>query len=163
MADAARAARLAGRIHQIVASTLRTRVKDPRLGMLTVTDVRVTPDLHDATVYYTVLGDATEVEATRLALESARGVLRAQVGRQTGVKFTPTLAFVRDVVPDTARQIEELLATAHQRDAEVQQVRCGATYAGDPDPYRTDEDDDGSLARGAIPELDDREGGQALG
>lgn len=136
MVDVARAARLAGRIQQIVASTLRAGVKDPRLGMVTVTAVRVTPDLHDATVYYTVLGDETEREGSRLALESARGVLRAQVGRQTGVKFTPTLSFVQDAVPETAKHIEQLLAQAREADERVHAAAAGATYSGDPDPYR---------------------------
>lgn len=142
MVDVARAARLAGRIQQIVASALRAGVKDPRLGMVTVTAVKVTPDLHDATVYYTVLGDETERESSRLALESARGVLRAQVGRQTGVKFTPTLAFVQDAVPETAQHIEELLARAREADEQVHAAAAAATYAGDPDPYRPDNDTD---------------------
>lgn len=136
MADAARARRLSVRIREVVAETLRTQVKDPRLGMITLTDVRVTPDLREATVYYTVLGDADEHAATAVALDSARGVLRTQVGRQTGIKFTPTLAFVNDQIPDTARQIDELLDRARQADAEVQRVAARATPAGDPDPYR---------------------------
>jgi ribosome-binding factor A len=136
MADVARARKLAVRIKEIVAATLSTQVKDPRLGMVTVTDVRVTPDLRDATVYYTVLGDAAEEAATASALDSAKGVLRSQVGRQTGVKFTPTLTFVTDRVPDNARQIDELLERARRADAEVQRAASGATPAGDPDPYR---------------------------
>jgi ribosome-binding factor A len=145
MADAARARKLAVRIREIVAETLRTQVKDPRLGMVTVTDAKVTADLHDATVYYTVYGDETERAATAAALESARGVLRSTVGRQTGVRFTPTLAFVLDEVPKTAKQIEDLLAEAREADAEVQRQAAGATYAGEADPYRVpnpDDDDD---------------------
>lgn len=142
MADVARARKLAGRIKQIVAATLRTQVKDPRLGMVTVTDVRVTPDLHDATVYYTVLGDETAQMGSALALESAKGVLRAQVGRQTGVKFTPTLAFVLDTVPQTALHVADLIAEARQRDAALQQDASGASYAGDPDPYRSPAEED---------------------
>src|SRR6266550_700204 len=102
MVDAPRARRLAVRIREIVASTLEMQVKDPRLGMVTVTDARVTPDLREATVFYTVYGDDDARAATAAALESARGVLRTQVGRQTGVKFTPTLTFVPDEVPATA-------------------------------------------------------------
>ena len=98
MADQARARRLAVRIREIVASTLENQVKDPRLGMVTITDARVTPDLRDATLYYTVYGDETARADTAAALDSARGVLRSQVGRQTGIKFTPTLAFVPDAV-----------------------------------------------------------------
>ncbi len=142
MADAARARKLSVRIREVVAETLRTQVKDPRLGMITLTDVRVTPDLREATIYYTVLGDAAEQAATAVALDSARGVLRTQVGRQTGIKFTPTLSFVTDQIPDTARQIDELLERARRADAQVQRAAASATPAGDPDPYRhTDEVD----------------------
>lgn len=147
MADEARARRMAGRIQQIVARGLETLVKDPRLGMVTVTDVKVTGDLHDATVFYTVWGDEEARAESAAALESAKGKLRSEVGRQTGVKFTPTLAFVLDAVPDVAREVDELLARAEQADRELAARREGATYAGDADPYkkpRTDEDDDES-------------------
>lgn len=144
MADPARARKLGVRIREIVAATLRVQVKDPRLGMVTLTDVKVTSDLRDATVFYTVLGDTGEQAATAAALESAKGVLRSAVGRQTGVKFTPTLEFSLDVVPDTARHIDELLETARRADAELQRAAAGAQYAGEPDPYRAaaDADDD---------------------
>ncbi|HEV7192079.1 MAG TPA: 30S ribosome-binding factor RbfA [Jatrophihabitantaceae bacterium] len=136
MADAGRARRLAGRIKQIVATHVETQIKDPRLGMVTVTDVRVTGDLHDATVFYTVLGDSLAQEESARALESARGVLRSEVGRQTGVRFTPTLTFVLDSVPETAQHIDELLADAAAADAQVQAARLGARPAGEADPYR---------------------------
>ena len=142
MADQARARRLAVRIREIVASTLENQVKDPRLGMVTITDARLTPDLRDATLWYTVYGDAAARADSAAALESARGVLRAQVGKQTGIKFTPTLAFVADAVPEQAKEIAELLAVAREADAKLAEVRVGATYAGDPDPYRHDDEDD---------------------
>jgi ribosome-binding factor A len=145
MVDAPRARRMAGRIKQIVATQLEMHVKDPRLGMVTVTDVRLTGDLHDATVFYTVLGSEDDRIASAMALESAKGVLRSEVGRQTGVRFTPTLSFVLDAMPDAARQIDELLAVAAQVDARVEEVRQGAVPAGEADPYRkpreVDEDD----------------------
>jgi ribosome-binding factor A len=136
---------MAGRIKQIVATGIEMQIKDPRLGMVTITDVRVTGDLHDATIFYTVLGDDEERTASAAALESAKGVLRSEVGRQTGVKFTPTLTFQPDIVPDTAKHIEELLAVAAAADAQVEAVRRGKQPAGDPDPYRKPrevEDDD---------------------
>lgn len=142
MADAARARRMAGRIKQIVATGIETQVKDPRLGMVTITDVRVTGDLHDATLFYTVFGSEDDRTASALALESAKGVLRSEVGRQTGVRFTPTLTFVLDAIPDTAKQIEDLLAVAAEADAQVEAVRQGARPAGDPDPYRKPREDD---------------------
>ncbi len=142
MADAPRARKLAVRIREIVASTLEMQVKDPRLGMVTITDTRVTPDLREATVFYTVYGDDAAVTASTVALESARGVLRAAVGRQTGIKFTPTLAFILDAVPAATRELDELLAKTQAADAQLAQVRDGATYAGEPDPYRQPREDD---------------------
>jgi ribosome-binding factor A len=136
MADAPRARRLSGRIKQIVATVIENQIKDPRLGMVTITDVRVTGDLHDATVFYTVYGGDEERTASAAALESAKGVLRSEVGRQTGVRFTPTLTFTPDALPENAKHIDDLLAVAAAADAEVEQVRRGARPAGDPDPYR---------------------------
>lgn len=153
MADPARARRLAVRIREIVASTLEMQVKDPRLGMVTITDARLTPDLRDATLFYTVFGDDTARAESAAALESARGVLRTQVGRQTGIKFTPTLTFIADAVPDTARRLDDVLAEARKADEAIAEARAGAEYAGDPDPYRTtddeaDEADEGSVLAG---------------
>ena len=135
MADSPRSRRMAGRIKQIVASYIESQIKDPRLGMVTVTDVRMTGDLHDATVFYTVFGDDPERAETAAALEAARGQIRTEVGRQTGVKFTPTVAFILDELPESAKHIDDLLAVARQADAQVEQVRAHAV-AGDADPYR---------------------------
>jgi ribosome-binding factor A len=145
VADPARAKRLAKRISTIVASAIEYEIKDPRLAGVTITDAKVTGDLHDATLYYTVIGrsltDEPDYAGVAAALESAKGVLRSKVGAGTGVKFTPTLAFVRDTVPDTAHRMEELLARARAADADVARIRVGATPAGDAQPYRvTDED-----------------------
>ena len=150
MADPARARRLAKRIAQIVASGLEHEVKDPRLVMVTITEAKVTADLRDATVYYTVLGETVDAPpdtaGAAAALASATGVLRSLVGRGTGVRFTPTLTFVRDEIPDGARRIDQLLAEAHHADAEVARIAAGASPAGEPDPYRppreTTADDD---------------------
>jgi ribosome-binding factor A len=136
MVDVARARKLAVRIREVVASTLELQVKDPRLGMVTITDAKVTPDLREATLYYTVYGTDEERQSSARALESAKGVLRSQVGRQTGVRYTPSLTFVADVVPETAGKIEQLLAQARQADAEVHALAEGAAPAGDADPYR---------------------------
>ena len=136
MSDQARARKLADRIKEIAASTLERQVKDPRLGFVTVTDVRITADLHDATIYYTVLGDDAAQAETARALASATGLVRAEVGKGTGVRFTPTITFVSDAIPQTSKAIEELLEKARAADAELQRVRAGAAPAGDPDPYR---------------------------
>jgi ribosome-binding factor A len=141
MADHPRATRLAERIQEIVARMLDTRVKDPRLGFVTVTGVRVTGDLQHASVFYTVLGDEEARAATAAALESAKGLIRSEVGRQTGVRLTPTLEFVPDAVPETAASIAEALREAARRDAEAAALAASAQYAGDPDPYRHEADD----------------------
>ncbi len=144
MADPARAARLAQRIKVIVAEALRRRVKDPRLEAITITDARVTNDLQHATLYYTIFGDAEEQQATRMALESARGVLRSEVGRNITARLTPTLEFVPDEIPVNASHLEDLLRKARERDAEVAALAQDAAFAGDADPYRTAEDPDAS-------------------
>lgn len=137
-----RVRKVADRVKVVVAEMLERRIKDPRLGFLTVTDVRVTGDTQHATVFYTVLGGPDAIESTAAALASATGVLRAEVGRQLGMRHTPTLAFVLDAVPDNARHIEELLDRARHSDAEVARLAEGASYAGEPDPYRHDDDPD---------------------
>ncbi|MFC5956980.1 30S ribosome-binding factor RbfA [Streptomyces pratens] len=141
MADNARAKRLADLIREVVAQKLQRGIKDPRLGThVTITDTRVTGDLREATVFYTVYGDDEERKAAAAGLESAKGILRSEVGRAAGVKFTPTLAFVMDALPDTARNIEDLLDRARQADAKVREASAGAAYAGGVDPYRKPED-----------------------
>src|SRR5260370_38481528 len=149
--DAARARKLSDRIARIVAEMLELRIKDPRLGFITVTDARLTGDLRDATVYYTVYGPPEERAATAAALESAKGVIRSEVGRQTGLRHTPSLTFVADTIPDNARHIEELLERARAADAGVARSRAGALPAGDPDPYKTAAGDDAAQAAAAVP------------
>jgi ribosome-binding factor A len=144
--DPARARRLSERITQIVADMLERRIKDPRLGFVTVTDTRVTGDLRDATVFYTVYGSEEEQAATAAALASATGVIRTEVGRQTGIKHTPSITFEQDKLPEGARSIEDLVAKAREADARLAAVRADAVPAGDPDPYRSAaerEDDEG--------------------
>jgi ribosome-binding factor A len=134
--DAARARKLADRISQIVAEMLERRIKDPRLGFVTVTEARLTNDLREATVFYTVYGDEQERAETAAALASATGIIRSEVGKQTGLRHTPSLTFVADAVPETAKRIEGLVEEVRQADAELARNREGAEYAGDPDPYK---------------------------
>lgn len=136
MSDNSRAIRLGESIKIIVATMLEQRIKDPRLGFITVTDVDVTGDLQHATVFYTVLGTPEDVTSTAAALESAKGLLRSEVGKRTGVKLTPTLTFQLDHTPQTAADIAEALRIAAVRDAEVAALAAGARYAGDADPYK---------------------------
>lgn len=140
MADPARARRLAKRISTIVASAIELEIKDPGLVGVTITDAKVSGDLHDATLYYTVMGrtlaDEPDYEGAAAALERAKGLLRSKVGAEIGVRFTPTLAFLRDTVPEAAHRMEELLARAREADADLARVREGAKPAGEAQPYR---------------------------
>ena len=141
-----RVRKIADRIQVIVAEMLERRIKDPRLGFVTITDVRLTGDSQQATIFYTVLGeDDAARDASAAALESAKGLLRSEVAKQLGMRHAPSLTFVPDAIPEAARHLDEVLAQAKASDAEVEAVRVGATYAGEPDPYkkpREPEDDE---------------------
>ncbi len=139
MTDPARVRKHAERVRELVAEAIRS-VKDPRLGMITITDSRITPDLREATVYYTVLGDVAEQTATAAALESAKGLLRSAVGKALGLRHSPSLAFVQDVVQDNVKHIDDLLAAARESDAKVHELAARASYAGDAQPYRLAEE-----------------------
>ena len=140
--DAARTRRLAERINKIVAELLERRIKDPRLGFVTVTEARLTNDLREATVFYTVYGTPEEQAETATALRSATGVIRSEVGRLLGLRHTTSIEFVADTLPDSAQRIDDLVAAARQADAELARTREGAEWAGDPDPYRKPADDE---------------------
>jgi ribosome-binding factor A len=144
MTDPARVRRHAERVKELVASVVRTQIKDPRLGMITITDARITADLREATVFYTVFGDTAAEVSTAAALDSANGLLRSTVGKALGLRHSPTLAFVLDNVQDEVKHIDELLAHARDADAQVQALAAGKSYAGDPQPYRVDSEDDES-------------------
>lgn len=150
MADPARARRVADRIHKTVAQVLERRIKDPRLGFVTITDVRVTGDLQQATVFYTVYGTEGERRRSASALKSATGLIRSEVGKALGIRLTPTISFQLDSLPTTARSIEDALAQAQARDAAIARAAEGASYAGDANPYRTkDEDEDATSSDSA--------------
>jgi ribosome-binding factor A len=142
MTDPAKVRRHAERIKELVVEVLRAQVKDPRLGMITITSARITADLRDATVFYTVLGDAAAHAGTAAALDSAKGLLRSTVGRALGLRHSPSIAFVPDEVPEHARHIDDLLEAARESDARVHQIAAGASYAGESQPYRVASDED---------------------
>src|SRR5699024_6263017 len=111
-----------------------------RIDNVTVTDARVTNDLQHATVYYTVFGDDEMKKDIATMLEKRGGALRKELGRNLTIRLTPTLAFVADEIPEGASHLEELLAKAREKDAEVAALREGKDFAGDQDPYKKDED-----------------------
>jgi ribosome-binding factor A len=134
--DHARARRLAERIKVLAAEALERGVKDPDIGFVTFTDVRVTPDLSHAKIYFTVYGSDEEQQSSIDALERNRGRLRGEIGHKLGIRITPTIELIRDEIPATAGQLTELLAEAKRRDAEVEELAKQAKPAGDPDPYQ---------------------------
>ena len=109
MANSHRSQKVADRIKVVVAQLLETKIKDPRLGFVTVTDARVSGDLQSASIFYTVLGGDDERAATAAALESAKGVLRSAVGKDLGTRITPSLEFILDGLPESARALDSLL------------------------------------------------------
>jgi len=136
-----RVRKVADRIQVIVAEMLERRIKDPRLGFVTVTDVRVSGDTQQASVFYTVLGEDEQVSGSAAALESAKGLIRSEVAKQLGTRHAPTLEFIHDALPENARHLEELLAQVRESDAAVAAAAAGATYAGDADPYKKPHED----------------------
>jgi ribosome-binding factor A len=137
-----RVRKIADRIQVIVAEMLERRVKDPRLGFVTVTDVRLTGDTQQATIFYTVLGEDEDLAGTAVALESAKGLIRSEVGRQLGMRHVPSLTFVADALPENARHLDEVLAKARESDDAVAAARAGAVHAGEADPYRKPREDE---------------------
>ncbi|MEZ5111416.1 MAG: 30S ribosome-binding factor RbfA [Microbacteriaceae bacterium] len=137
-----RAARLADRIKVIIAERLEKGLRDPRLGFVTLTDVQVTGDLQHASVFYTVMGDEEARAGTAAALASATGFLRTEVGKNLNTRLTPTLEFILDAIPENADHISTLLREARERDADVARLASGASYAGDANPYASEDDED---------------------
>ncbi len=147
MADPARASKMADRIKVIVAKRLERGLRDPRLGFVTITDVKVTGDLQHASVFYTVYGSEEERAGSAAALKAATGMMRSEVGRNISARLTPSIEFIADAIPENAKLIEDLLREARERDTEVGQLAETAQYAGDADPYVkprdfADDDDD---------------------
>ena len=136
MSENPRARKIADRIREITVRALEREVKDPRLGFVTITDVRVTGDLQHASIFYTVYGTDEERDDTAKALSSAKGVVRREIGKGLSLRLTPSIEFFLDALPENASTIEHLLDEARVRDLETQRAHDSAQYAGDADPYR---------------------------
>lgn len=134
-----RALKVADRIKEVIAQLLETRVKDPRLGFITITDVRVTGDLQQASIFYTVLGDDEARSATGAALSSAKGMLRAEVGQALNLRIVPTLEFFADGLQESASAMNDLMAEVRRKDEELAKLRANAKPIGGDDPYKIHE------------------------
>ncbi len=141
-----RRARVAALIQRVVATSLERDIHDPRLEGVTITEVRVTGDLQIARIYWTQYADPSDTRGARQraakALEQAKGRLRSRVGRKAGLRLTPAIEFVFDEVPGQAREIDDVLVLARQRDEQLGRDRQGKAYAGEADPYRHDDEDE---------------------
>jgi ribosome-binding factor A len=142
MADAARARKIADRIKEVVAANLGSLIKDPDLGFVTITDVKVTNDLQHAQIYYTVFGDEGQHARTEALLARHKGRIRSFVGKQIGIRLTPTVEFFADAIPESAAAIEDLLREAKERDAALAAAASAAQYAAGEDPYKKPTVDD---------------------
>src|ERR1700733_8628281 len=121
--DDPRTRRLSERIAKIVAELLERRIKDPRLGFVTVTEVRLTHDWRGAEGFLPVFGTPEELQDTATALRSATGIIRSEVGRIIGLRHPPSIEFIADALPDSARRIDDLVAAARQADEELGPAR----------------------------------------
>ncbi|SEN34920.1 30S ribosome-binding factor RbfA [Cryobacterium sp. TMT1-3] len=142
MADPERARKMADRIKVIIAKRLERGLRDPRLGFVTITDVKVTGDLQHASVFYTVYGSIEERTESAAALKAATGLMRSEVGKNITARLTPSIEFIADGIPENAALIDDLLREAHDRDTATEDSKGTATYAGDADPYKKPRDYD---------------------
>lgn len=161
MAENPRARKIADRIQQIAARTLDREIRDPRLGFVTITDVRVTGDLQHASIFYTVYGSDEERADTAVALQSASGVVRREIGKGLTLRLTPTIEFILDALPENVSSIDHLLDEARTRDAATHDQQSTAAYAGEADPYRKPRDEDDEAAEDDVPVQDDEDAGDA--
>ena len=136
MVDHARARKLAERIKVLVAEALERAVKDPDLGFVTITEVKVTPDLQHASIFYTVYGTPEEKKRSAEIIEKNRGLVRREVGHNLSIRLTPTIEFIPDEIPETAAAMNDLLAEARARDEQVAKLAAEAHWAGEENPYK---------------------------
>lgn len=140
------AGKLASLVQRIVAQGMESRLNDPRLHYVTITEVRVTNDLHIARIYWTDSASLSEsidkqnkksVDKKQItaALNQAKGRLRSLVGEHAELRLTPQLEFVYDELPQEAKDIETALNVAQARDINLEESRQEKQYAGDENPY----------------------------
>jgi ribosome-binding factor A len=148
MARSYRQERLNERIKELIGELVQKRLKDPRIGLVTITAVSIAPDYATAKVYFTVMGDEAVRSETRKGLESARSFLRRAVGRELELRQAPDLRFLYDDTLDRAMRIDEVIRETRQGSENGEDE--GASVSG-PD---VDDDDFGA---------EDNGGGEANG
>lgn len=104
-----RSEKVAEAVHKIVTELLIKGLKDPRIGFVTITGVKVTDDMRYATIYFTVFGDLEARKATESGLNSARGFIRREMGQQLRLRYVPEIMFKYDTSTETGNRIDELM------------------------------------------------------
>lgn len=117
MANHSRLDRVASLIQQELGSMFARGLKDPRIGFVTITGAKVSPDLREAWVYYTVHGTEADRKQTARGIEAAKGFLRRELGSRMTQRVTPELHFVIDKAIDEGARIDELINRVHEEDA----------------------------------------------
>jgi ribosome-binding factor A len=112
MANQQRLRRVADQIQRELSGLLCTEIKDPRVGMVTLTGVEVSPDLAHAKVFFTTLADAESLTRVEAGLEHAAGFLRAQLGRRLRLRVTPEIHFKHDVSVEQGVRLSQLIDAA---------------------------------------------------
>jgi ribosome-binding factor A len=109
MTPGKRVDRLRDQIRKVVSNVIQTKVKDPHLGFVTVTEVELTKDLQAATVFYSIYGDEEAKRKSQAALQKARGFIQSELGREIRVRKVPVLEFQLDESTERGLRIQELL------------------------------------------------------
>ena len=115
--DFPRSRRIAEQIQRELSDIIRMELKDPRVGMITITDVEVTPDVAYAKVYFTLLGDASKIEETTSALKHAAGFLRSELAHRLKLRVVPQLLFRYDASVERGARLSQLIDAAVAEDA----------------------------------------------
>ncbi len=138
--------RLNERIKELISELVSNRIKDPRIGLVTITSVSVTPDFATAKVYFTVMGDETVRSETRKGLESAKNYLRMAVGRELKLRQSPELRFAYDETLDRAMRIGEVIDGMRRKEnlgkGEQEDDAENPQGGGDEDESEEEEDEE---------------------
>jgi len=129
-----RMGRIDHELQRELARLISTELKDPRLGFVTVTRVEITSDLRTATIYVSIIGDRHVAKQSMLALESARGYLRGELGHAVQLRHTPELVFVEDRSTEKAIALSKVLARTAAASAAETAAASGTETVADGDP-----------------------------
>ncbi|UCF75441.1 MAG: 30S ribosome-binding factor RbfA [Betaproteobacteria bacterium] len=121
--DFSRSRRIAEQVQRELSEIIRLELKDPRVGMITITEVEVTPDAAYARVYFTLMGDAERIKETTAALTHAAGFLRSELAHRMKLRIVPQLIFKYDVSVERGARLSQLIDAAVADDAKRRRRR----------------------------------------